>query len=483
MIDLRPVLFMIGWLMLTMGIAMIIPALADVAANNPDWITFAVSSFLTIFVAGAIILGCRTDKIGFDTRQAFLFSSLSWASVSLVGSLPFFFQANGLSFTDSLFESVSGITTTCSTVVTGLAAQPPGILLWRSILSWLGGFGIILLAIALLPNIQLGGMQLFRMELPDQRDKIMPRVTEISKIISVIYLFFTVLCAVLYYAAGMPAFDAINHAMTTVATAGYSTHDSSIGGFDSAAIEWIAIVFMVLGSLPFLLYFQAVCGRTKDLIDDPQVKTFIGIVSALALVIAVILMFGPHQHNLHDAVRLSLCNIVSIVSGTGYASADYGQWGNFVIAVFFFATFIGGCGGSTGCGVKIFRWRILAATVQAELQRIMQPHQVRQVVYNGRKLDNSVIESVMVFMFVFFLTFAIMAVLLAMTGLDTITALSGAATSISNVGPGLGPIIGPSGNFAPLHDSSKWILITGMLLGRLEFLALLVLFRRQFWQD
>lgn len=485
MVDLRPVLFMVGLLLLTLGGAMLIPAGVDALFDNPDWQTFLMASGLTIFTGGGLALGARTGTISLTTRQAFLFSTLSWVTISAFGALPFLLQADGPSMADSVFESVSGITTTGSTVITNLSEQPPGILFWRSMLQWLGGIGIIVFAIALLPNLQMGGMQLFRLETSDQGDKVLPRVAEISSAIAGIYLVLTVLCAIAYAAAGMSAFDAINHAMTTVSTAGYSTNDASIGGFGLPAIEWVSIVFMIVGGLPFLLYFQAARGRPQDLFTDPQVRAFVMIVTVITTVMVVIqiLQNTSEISGLAEAIRLGLFNVLAVITGTGYASTDYGQWGGLAVALFFFATFIGGCAGSTSCGVKIFRWQVFGATMRAEVEHVMQPHQVRRVIYNGRKLDDSVIESVMVFMFVFFITYAMIALLMAVTGVDAVTALSGAATAVANVGPGLGPVIGPSGNFAPLPDAAKWVLVMGMLLGRLEFLALLVIFRRRFWQD
>lgn len=483
MIDIRPVLFMLGCLLLPLGGAMLIPAMVDLAVGHPDWQTFVTSSFLTLFCGGALALGCRNTKVDFTTRQAFLFSTLSWFTIAAFGALPFILQESGPSFTDAIFESVSGITTTGSTVFNGLESLPPGILLWRSILQWFGGIGIIVFAIALLPNLQMGGMQLFRLESSDQGDKVLPRVAEISFVIAVIYICVTTLCAIAYSAAGMGPFDAVNHAMTTVSTAGYSTKDSSIGGFALPAVEWVAIIFMAVGALPFLLYFQMIRGRPLELMREPQVRAFFILIAGITLIMIAVQMARDPALAALDALRLGLFNVLAVVTGTGYASTDYGAWGGLAVAIFFFATFVGGCAGSTSCGVKIFRWQVLIATARAEIRRVMQPHQVQRVIYNGRKLDDSVIESVMVFVFVFFVTFAVITVLLALTGVDPITALSGAATSVANVGPGLGPVIGPSGNFSPLPDAAKWILVMGMILGRLEFLALLVLFRRRFWQD
>lgn len=481
MFDIRPAVFPIGILVFVLGLAMLVPAAVDYIYDNPDWRAFLAGGAITIFFGGGLSLATRAASPAMNTRQAFLFTSMSWVVLCGFGALPLYFGDADLGIADSVFESVSGLTTTGSTVMAGLDTRPPGVLLWRSILQWLGGIGIIVFAVALLPMLQVGGMQLFKIDSSNQPERELPKVAQIAAAITGVYVVLTVACVLAYVLAGMNGFEAINHAMTTVATGGYSTRDASVGGFDSAAVEWVAILFMTLGALPFLLYVRMVRGTPTAILHDPQVQGFVAIVVA----VTAILLTAAWADALAplDAVRRALFNGLSIITGTGYAAGDYGQWGGLAVGVFFFATFVGGCAGSTSCGIRIFRWQVLAATLRTELSQIIKPHTIRRVSYGGRTLTSDVIESVMVFVFVFFLTFAILAVCLALTGLDTLTALSGAATAVANVGPGLGETIGPAGNFAPLSDTAKWLLIAGMLLGRLEFFTLMVLFTARFWRD
>ena len=484
-LDVRPVLFLVGILISFIGVMMFPVALFSLVAGNEDWIIFVICGVLNIVTGGVFTLATWTNsRAGLTNRQALLFSSLSWVAVCLSGATPFLWYSGDMSLVDSVFEAVSGFTTTGSTIYSNLQHQLPSILLWRSMLCWIGGFGVIIFAIAFLPHLNMGGMQLFRRESGDQiSDKVLPRAVELSKVVFFLYIGASILCAVFYRAMGMNVFDAINHAMTTVSTAGFSTNDNSIGGFQNPAIEWVAIVFMIIGAIPFLMLFQVVRGRPVYLVRDPQVRTFFVVVLILSIIMVILQKNNGSSIAILDAFRLAIFNIVSIVTGTGYASTDYSSWGHAAVTFFFFATFIGGCAGSTSCGVKIFRWQVLGAVVKIEAQRIYQPHQVLHPIYNGYKLDDPIIESVMVFMFVFFVAFAVTSICLALTGVDAITALSGAVTAISNVGPGLGSVIGPSGNFGSLSDTAKWILIVAMLLGRMEFLIVLIIFRARFWYD
>ena len=377
---------------------------------------------------------------------------------------------------------MSGITTTGSTVIKGLDEAPAGILLWRALLQWLGGIGIIVMAVAIMPMLQIGGMQLFRMESSDRSEKVMPRVRQISTAIGLVYLALTAICAAALGLAGLSGFDAIAHAMTTIATGGFSTRDGSIGHFANPLAESIIVVFMILGSLPFVLYLQAMRGTPGAILRDTQVRWFMSVVVFFALTV------GLWHHWANDApllraLQLSVFNVISIITGTGYTSADYSTWGGFAVGVFFFLMFIGGCAGSTTCGIKIFRYQVLYATAEAQIRRLIQPHGVFIAHFNRRPITEDVSGSVMGFFFLFVASFAVLAMLLSLLGLDMVTALSGAATAICNVGPALGDIIGPSGYFGPMPDAAKWILSAGMLLGRLELFTVLVLFSPAFWQD
>ncbi len=482
MIDFRPILFIIGILMSTLALAMCLPAVADAAVNNPDWEVFALAAAFTLLIGVMLMLTARSRARNLNQRQAFILTALSWTIIPAFGALPFTFSELELSYTDAFFEAMSGITTTGSTVLTGLDFAPPGILLWRALLQWLGGIGIIAMAIAILPMLQVGGMQLFRMESSDSSDKVLPRAAQLITYIGFIYLGMTMLCAVSYWLAGMRGFDAVAHSMTTIATGGFSTSDQSIGHFASATIDSISVIFMLLGSLPFVLYLRALRGNPGSLWRDSQVHWFLSIV-LLAVVAMALHLYMNSGFGLREAFRLASFNVVSIITGTGYATTDFGLWGTFGLTLMFFLMFIGGCAGSTTCGIKVFRFQVLYATAVTQIRRLLEPHGVFISYYNGKPIPYSVGDSVMSFFFLYALCFAVIAIGLGMIGLDFLTAMSGAATAISNVGPGLGDVIGPAGTFASLPDSAKWLLSLGMLLGRLELFTILVMLAPAFWRN
>jgi trk system potassium uptake protein TrkH len=479
--DFRPIFLVIGLLLATLALMMLIPTALDFLAGDPDWEVFAISSGVTLFVGVAMALTSRAGAMNLSIRQAFLMTTLSWLTLTFFASLPFVYTQLGLSFTDAFFEAMSGITTTGSTVITGLDGLTTGILLWRALLQWLGGIGIIVMAIAVLPILKVGGMQLFRMESSDQSEKALPRAAQVASAIGVIYLLLTVTCAGAYWLAGMNGFESFAHAMTTIATGGFSTSDGSIGHFDSAWIDIIATVFMIIGALPFLLYLRTLQGNFRAMFSDSQVQCFLSTVALVVLMAAGWLWLknglGPIL-----ALRLASFNIVSIITGTGYATADFSLWGSFALPIFFFIMFIGGCAGSTTCGIKIFRFQVLYAAARTQIDHLLQPHGVFIPYYNRRPISEEVIVSVLSFFFMWFLSFSLLALALGLLGLDFLTAFSAAATAIANVGPALGPIVGPSGTFQALSDEAKWLLSGGMLLGRLELFTVIVLFSRSFWR-
>jgi trk system potassium uptake protein TrkH len=479
-IDFRPVLFICGILLATLAVMMGIPALADLDAGNQDWQTFVLSGVLTLFVGVALILTNRSETIRLNLRQAFVFTTLSWVVIAAFAALPLAFSDLGLSYTDAFFEATSGITTTGSTVIVGLDFAPPGILLWRAILQWLGGIGVIVVAVAILPVLQVGGMQLFRMESSDTSEKVLPRTAQIATAIAVIYVVLSAVCAAAYWTAGMTPFEAATHAMTTIATGGFSTSDASLGYFDNPTIDWIAVLFMILGGMPFVLFLQAVRGKPLMLWRDGQVRWFLSIIACG--IVGLSLWQWSNGSEPLQAVRQAAFNVVSIITGTGYSTSDYSQWGGFAIAAFFMFMFIGGCAGSTSCGIKVFRFQVLYATAQTQIARLVQPHGVFIAYYNRQPISDQVVSSVMGFFFVFVVSFAVLALALGSLGLDFLTSVSGAATAIANVGPGLGDVIGPAGTFATLPDPAKWLLAAGMLLGRLELFTVLVLFSPAFWR-
>ncbi|MCP4329855.1 MAG: TrkH family potassium uptake protein [Alphaproteobacteria bacterium] len=458
-----------------------ITAVADLVTGNPDWQVFIASAGITVFVGVALVLSTSSTWSKFTIRQAFLLTTLSWLVLAAFAALPFAFSELNLSYTDAFFESMSGITTTGSTVIVGLDKAPPSILLWRALLQWLGGIGIIVVAVAILPMLQVGGMQLFHMESSDRSEKVLPRAAQIASGIAIIYLIATIACAVAYWLGGMSAFEAFTHAMTTIATGGFSTSDSSVGVFDSVAIDWTATFFMVIGGMPFVLYLQAVRGKPMTLLRDSQIHWFLSII-ALAIVGLSFWQWASVGTDLDDALRYSAFNVVSVITGTGYSTVAFDRWGGFAVTVFFLLMFIGGCAGSTSCGIKIFRFQVLYANARVQLARLLQPHGVFIPYFNRAPIPEGVTSAVLGFFFLFICAFGWLAMALGLCGLDFLTAVSGAATSIANVGPGLGSIIGPAGTFAPLPDAAKWLLSAGMLLGRLELFTVLVLFLPSFWR-
>ena len=482
MSDLRPVFFVIGLMVAALGLAMFAPMTIDLIYDGRSWQTFGVSGALTMMFGGALAIINYTPNPDLRSRGAFLLTVLSWLALSAFSAVPFLMAPMKMGITDALFEATSGITTTGATILTGLDNLPKGILLWRAILQWIGGVGIIVTAMAVLPMLKVGGMQLFKMESSDMGEKLLPQAASIAGWISGIYLILTLLCLVGYMMTGMNGFDATAHAMTTVATGGYSTSDASMGGFMDHGADMVCMVFMMAGAMPFGMYLimiknQAFLAPFKD----PQVRAFILTMTALIAVITVY-MWVQSELTQSRALRLSAFNVISVVTGTGYATTDYGQWGPFAIACFFVFMFIGGCAGSTACSIKIFRYQVAISGLRAYLFQMPQPNAVSPLRYAGKPLNPSVVYSVMAYFFVFFLTFAVTAVALSLLGLDPLTAWSGAGSAVANVGPGLGDIIGPSGTYQDLSGPAKWVLMTAMIIGRLEIVTALVLLTPSFWR-
>ncbi|MEQ9260069.1 MAG: TrkH family potassium uptake protein [Roseovarius sp.] len=480
MIDMRPVGYVVGLMVMTLGLTMILPMVVDIAEANGHWPVFAESAVLTILVGGLVALACRNGvNEGLTIQQTFLLTTLVWVALPIFGALPFLLGATEARLVDAIFEAMSGLTTTGSTVFSGLETLPKGLLLWRGLLQWLGGIGIIVVAMVFLPELRVGGMQIFRSEAFETMGKILPRATEIASSISTVYVGITVACVICYRFTGMGTFDAVVHALTTVSTGGFSNYDASFATFSGSA-EWVATVFMILAALPFVRYVQLMNGE-RAILRDSQIRAFLLVIGVLVVITAYVLL-SRFPHHPEQALREAAFNITSIISGTGYASVDYMGWGPFLIAVFFFIGLIGGCAGSTACSIKIFRYQILFASIRTQLQRIYAPHGVFTPRFEGRPISDDVINSVMTFFVFFVVSLGLVAVALGLTGLDFITSVSGAATALANVGPGLGPIIGPSGNFSSLNDLAKWVLTFAMLVGRLELFAVYVIFTLSFWR-
>jgi trk system potassium uptake protein len=482
MLNLRPILQVNGILLAILAAAMLLPALIGAILGNPDWKVFLFSAFITAFIGSGLFITNRGFKGELNIRQAFIFTTSTWVILPVFGALPLYYSDFGLNFADAYFEAVSGITTTGSTVIAGLDTATPELLLWRAILQWLGGIGIIVFAIAILPMLRIGGMQLFRSE-SSEKEKILPRAAQIANAIAAVYLIMTLIYTIVYWLLGMSGFDAICHAMTTVSTAGFSTYDASFGQFKNPRLEYAASIFMLAAALPFLLYYQLLRGRGMDLWRNSQVRWFLSIVAISVVIMTSYLQFKHTQMPLEEAFRLSMFNISSIVTTTGFASADYTLWGSFAVVFFFMLGVMGGCSGSSTGGIKVFRYQVLYETAKAQINQLIQPHGVFLPKYNRRPISEAVSNSVMTFIILFAVTFTVTALLLSLMGLDYVTSMSAAATTLANVGPGLGPIIGPSGNFAPLPDAAKYLLCFTMIAGRLELFTVLVLFSPSFWHD
>ena len=478
----KTVFFIIGTLLIILGFFMLIPYGVQIFYKENSH-SFLSSSFITILIGALFVLANLQETYQLNLKQTFLFSTFAWISVAFFGSIPFVLSDLNFSLSDSFFESMSGITTTGSTVFTDLDNSPKSILLWRAIMQWLGGVGIIVMAITVLPLLKVGGMQLFKIESSDTPEKILPRATQVAFIIISTYIILTLSCAFFYKILGMNFFDSIAHAMTTIATGGFSTHNESIGYFKNSNIEIIATIFIILGSIPFISYLKFIKGNKKIFFQDIQIKGLIYLFVFSTFIMFLYLLFNNNSNLLIEKIRIASFNVVSILSGTGYVTNDFSLWGKFPLIFFLFLMFIGGCAGSTACGIKIFRFQLLFLFINNQIKKIIYPNSVFILKYNNQKITDGYMNSVIIFIFAYLFIFILIAMLLSVTGLDFLSSISGAATSISNVGPGLGEMIGPNGNFKSIPEVSKWILSFGMLLGRLELFAVLILFFPSFWRN
>ena len=480
MSNYKTVFFTLGLLQIILGLSMIIPILTQIFYDETD-AGFIGSGIISIIFGMLFFLSNLDHGKKINLQQAFLLTSLSWFSIAIFGSLPFIFSDLNLSITDAFFESMSGITTTGSTIITNLNETPKGILLWRAMLQWLGGIGIIVMAITLMPIMNVGGMQLFKITSNDTTEKILPQTKQISFRLITIYSLLTIICSIIYKICGMNIFDSLTHSMTTIATGGFSNYNESIGYFNNSYIEITSIIFILSGSIPFIAYLKFLNGERRIFISDVQIKTFFKIIIYSILILFLYLVIK--NKNFTDVSLLSISfNVISILTGTGYVTENFSNWGNFPLIFFLILMFVGGCAGSTSCGVKIFRVQILYEFFSNQIKKIIYPHGIFKIKYGKQNIDNKFMSSVITFIYLYLVIFFIVTALLSISGLDFVTSISAAATSISNVGPGLGDLIGPNGNFSELQNNSKWILSLAMILGRLELFAVLVLFIPSFWR-
>ncbi|MDR3437621.1 TrkH family potassium uptake protein [Telmatospirillum sp.] len=482
MLDIRPVLFISGFVLLTLATAMAVPLAVDLATTHSEWQAFAFGLMATGFFGLVLIAANRTVcDPNLTIRQAFLVTTVSWVLAGAFGSLPFFFGSQHLSLVDALFETVSGITTTGSTILIGLDRMPPAVLLWRALLQWLGGLGVIVTSVALLPIMRIGGMQLFRMESSDKTDKVKARISVVASGILKVYGIFTLLLMIAFSAAGMTPLEAACHAMSSLSTGGFSTSDQSLGHFGDAA-RWICVLGMLLGGVTFARFVAPWKRGRWSIFEDSQVGWYLVIIAGFS---ALLTFWNWSTRDLgpYEALRQSVFNVVSIVTTSGFHTADYDAWGGFAQIAFFSMTFIGGCTGSTAGGIKVFRYEVLFAVTRAQIRRLLHPHGIFVIDFNRLRLTDAVVRSVLGFMMFYFFCFMLLALGLTLVGLDVISSLSGAASALANVGPGLGPVIGPGASYADLPDEAKYLLAFGMLVGRLELATVLILFTKVFWRE
>ena len=473
--------FTVGTLLTILGLAELVPAIVDWSHDHVNAYDFFLNSIICLFFGISLTISNFRYGKTITIRESFLLTTLSWVFLCFFATLPIYMSDLNISFADAFFECVSGLTATGSTVFYDLDHMSWGILIWRSLLQWIGGIGFIAFAIILLPFLRVGGMQLFQTESSDRYEKVMPKSGEIIVSLLQVYIGFTIACGVIYYLLGMSAFDAVNHAMTTMSTGGYSTHDKSFGWFENPLLHYACCFFMIVGALPFILYIKLFFQGRFDFFKDDQVKAFLAITFVFFAILGIRL-YVTHDYGFEEAFRMALFNVISVITTTGYATVDYTGWDHFSLMFFFFITYFGGCAGSTSGGIKTMRVVLALKAVLWQFKTIIYPHGVFTLRYQGRPVNQALVSTVLGFLSLFVVANVVLTVALTFVGVDFETAISAAATVMANVGPGVGDVVGPSGNFSSLPDSAKWILSAGMILGRLEILTILILFTPYYWK-
>ncbi len=483
MLDIRPVLFVNGILLLILAAAMAFPVGADIFAGQHERYAFAAGAFIAGYLGLTLVLSGRGPRrLALPTREAFLLAVSSWLLVAAVAAVPFMLGSLHLSPVDAFFESMSGLTTTGATVLRGLDHAPHAVLMWRAMLNWLGGVGIIMTAVTILPSLRIGGMQLFRMESSDKSEQVVPRFKQVAWGVLTVYSLFTVLLACGLMLAGMTPLEAVCHAMSSISTGGFSTSDRSLGAFSDGA-RWIAVLGMVVGGGTFSLYVRPWSRHGGwALLKDSQLRWYLSTMLFFSLLLTF-WNWAVKNMPAYEALRASTFNVVAMLTTTGFFSNDYDRWGHFAEVVFFMLAFVGGCTGSSAGGIKVFRYEVLFAMVRQQARRLLHPHGVFVIRFNGRVVDDMALRSVLTFVMFYFFAFAALALALTMTGLDALTSLSASASAMGNVGPGLGPLVGPGHGYGAVPLAAKVLLTGGMLLGRLEVATVLVLLTRGFWRE
>ncbi|MDQ6995053.1 MAG: TrkH family potassium uptake protein [Mariprofundaceae bacterium] len=474
----KGVFWTLGILICLFGISMMIPAAISWYYESGHSLQFMLAGGMTAGFGGLLqFFGGRPERL--SHKDGFLIVVLAWVTLSMLGAIPFWTTGTCSNLVDGLFESTSGLTTTGATILTDLEHTPPAILFWRSMQEWLGGMGIIVLAVAVMPLLGVGGMQLFRAEAPGPvKDKLTARVTETAKALWYIYLLMTIIAALSFWVAGMTLFDAINHAMTTVAIGGFSTHDASMGYYDSLWIRGMCVLFMFLAGINFTLHFAALRKgfHLKTYFFDDEFRTYLKWLSSLIVLLGLFTL-ATHKGTWDEVIF----NAVAVATTTGFAVSDYAQWPPATSLLLFVAMFIGACAGSTGGGMKVVRVLLLFRQGMREIHRLIHPHAVIYVKINSQSVSPTVMQALWGFFVLYMVCFVVVAILLASTGVDMLTSLSASAACITNTGPGFGDV-GPASTYTSLPDLGKFILLFAMILGRLEIFTFFVLLVPEFWK-
>lgn len=478
-----PICFIIGILLIVLGIAMAIPGILEIFLHNHNWLAFISSSAFTITCGAVLALGSRVKFTHVSMKQAFCITTLSWSVLSAFAAIPLYISPIHASYAAAYFEAMSGLTTTGATAFSHVDLMPWGVLLWRSLLHWIGGIGIVVIAVAILPILKVNGMQLIKTEFTDTIDKELPKAVQIATSLILIYVVLSALCAIFLWIAGMSTFDAINYAMSAVSTGGFATHDSSLGYYHNQVYNMILVVFMIAGSLPFLVYLQAILGKPTMLYKNSQIQWFFGVLATATLLVYLGRILNPSFHgHLGDAFCTVLFNVTSLLTCTGLVYTNYGAWGHAVLPVILLVTLLGGCSGSTASGLKMFHLEVLYQVTKAQIKQLIRPHGIFHIYYNKKPVPINVVQSVLGLFFVYCVTYFIFSILFSFTGLDFISSFSTSATLLANTGPGLGDLVGPSGNFSVLSPLAMWLSSLEMLLGRLDIFTVVVLFSPIFWE-
>ncbi|SON54482.1 Trk system potassium uptake protein TrkG [Hartmannibacter diazotrophicus] len=480
-IDFRPIFFVVGVLTSTFGPLLLLCALVDLAAQNPDWQTFVIAAMLVMGCGSLLATANWGAPLQLSLRQGFMLTVMSWLFLSLVGSLPFYFSHYGFSFADAFFESVSGITTTGASIIDDIDGLAPGLLMWRALLNWVGGLGVIAMGIVLLPFLRISGMQLFKMESSDVGNKATARIVDMVRQIAILYLSITALSVLLLLLGGVNFFDAVVHSFAAIATGGFSSHTASVGWFQSTYVEMVLAVVMLLGGLTFTNMLQIFHGRPGLFLRDEQTIFFLKMIGIIVLSIALWRIIADPGEEPIRIIWSTIFNVISVITTTGFASEDYTRWGPFPETMFMMITLFGGCTGSTAGGIKAFRLLMMLRMMRGQLLTRIQPRRVVRVTYNERVVEDEILRSIGAFVFMTLMAVGVFTLVVSATGIDFVTSFSAVAQAVANVGPGIGPIVGPSGNYSSLPDLAKWVLSFCMLLGRLEIIVVVVVLSPAYW--